>query len=41
LCTDSALGAVGPRIARHFVKAEIKAFRFAEFDAARAWAAAG
>jgi hypothetical protein len=32
---------VGPRIARHFVKAEIKAFSFAEFDVARAWAAAG
>ena len=39
LCTDSALGKVAPRIARHFVKAEIRAFRFAELERARAWAA--
>lgn len=39
LCTDSALGKVAPRIARHFVSAEIRAFRFAELDLARAWAA--
>lgn len=39
LCTDSALGAVAPRIARHFVKAEIRAFKNAEFDLAKAWAA--
>ena len=39
LCTDSALGKVAPRVARHFVKAEIRAFRFAELDRAQAWAA--
>jgi hypothetical protein len=39
LCTDSALGKVAPRIGRHFVKAEIRAFKAAEFEAARAWAA--
>jgi len=39
LCTDSALGNVAPRIGRHFLKAEIRAFKSAEFDAARAWAA--
>src|SRR5574341_2234052 len=39
LCTDSALGKVAPRIGRHFVKAEIRAFRNAEFDLAKTWAA--
>lgn len=39
LCTDSALGTVAPRIGRHFVKAEIRAFKAAEFEAAKAWAA--
>jgi hypothetical protein len=39
LCTDSALGNVAPRIAKHFVEAEVRAFKFAEFDRARAWAA--
>ena len=39
LCTDSALGSVAPRIGRHFVAAEIRAFKFAEYDLARAWAA--
>ena len=39
LCTDSALGNVAPRIGRHFVAAEIRAFKFAEYDLARAWAA--
>ena len=39
LCTDSALGNVAPRIANHFVEADIRAFKFAEFDRARAWAA--
>jgi hypothetical protein len=32
---------MAPKIARHFVKAEIRAFKFAELDAAKAWAAAG
>ena len=41
LCTDSALGLVAPKIGRHFVKAEIKAFKSAEFEAAKAWAAGG
>jgi hypothetical protein len=41
LCTDSALGVVAPRIGRHFVQAEIRAFRSSEFDAARTWAAGG
>jgi hypothetical protein len=41
LCTDSALGVVAPRIGRHFVKAEIRAFRSAAFDVAKAWAAGG
>lgn len=39
LCTDSALGNVAPRIAKHFVEADIRAFKFADFDRARAWAA--
>ena len=39
LCTDSALGKVAPKIGSHFVKAEIRAFKSAEFDAAKAWAA--
>jgi hypothetical protein len=41
LCTDSALGAVAPAIAKHFVAAEIRAFKHAEFESAKAWAAAG
>lgn len=41
LCTDSALGNVAPAIAGHFVKAEIRAFKFGEYDDARAWAAGG
>jgi hypothetical protein len=41
LCTDSPLGAVAPKVAGHFVKAEIRAFKAAEFDAAKAWAAGG
>ena len=41
LCTDSPLGVVAPRVANHFVKAEIRAFKAAKFDAAKAWAAGG
>ena len=39
LCTDSALGAVAPAIARHFVSAEIRTFKHAEFELAKAWVA--
>lgn len=39
LCTDSALGTVAPKIGRHFVAAEIRAFKSSEFEAAKAWAA--
>ena len=39
LCTDSKLGDVAPRLARHFVKAEVRAFKAGEFEAARDWAA--
>lgn len=41
LCTDSALGAVAPKIGRHFVAAEIRAFKSSEFDSAKSWAAGG
>ena len=41
LCTDSALGNIAPRIGRHFLKAEIRTFKFAELDEARAWASGG
>ena len=41
LCTDSALGVVAPKIGRHFVQAEIRAFKASEFDAAKTWAASG
>jgi len=41
LCTDSALGAVAPAIARHFVSAEVRAFKYAEFELAKAWVAGG
>jgi len=39
LVTDSAIGKVAPRIGKHFVKAEIRAFKGAEFEAAKTWAA--
>ena len=39
LVTDSAIGKIAPRIGKHFVQAEIRAFKSAEFDAARSWAA--
>jgi len=39
LCTDSPLGSVLPAIARHFVSAEVRAFKYAEFDLAKAWVA--
>lgn len=39
LCTDSAIGNVAPRVARHFVAAEVRAFKSAELELAMAWAA--
>lgn len=39
LCTDSALGVVAPKVARHFVQAEVRAFKASEFEAAKSWAA--
>ena len=39
LCTDSALGTVAPKIGRHFVAAEIRAFKSSEFESAKSWAA--
>jgi SpoIIAA-like len=39
LCTDSALGSVAPKIGRHFVQAEIRAFKSSEFESAKSWAA--
>jgi hypothetical protein len=29
---------VAPKIGRHFVKAQIRGFKFAEFELARTWA---
>ena len=37
LCTDSPLGSVLPAIGRHFVSAEVRAFKYAEFEPAKAW----
>ncbi|MDX1377000.1 MAG: STAS/SEC14 domain-containing protein, partial [Burkholderiales bacterium] len=39
--SDSALLAAGPKIAGHFVAAELKSFPSAERDAARAWIESG
>jgi stage II sporulation SpoAA-like protein len=39
LCTDSALGSVAPKIGRHFVAAEIRAFKSSELESAKSWAA--
>ncbi len=36
--TDSAMGNVAEKIARHFVKAEIKLFPYESLDEARSWA---
>ena len=38
LAADSKLASVAPRIAEHFVKAEIRVFSYDELDAAIAWA---
>lgn len=37
--TDTPVSVVAEKIARHFVKAEIKLFPYGSLDAARAWAA--
>lgn len=37
--TDTPVSAVAEKIARHFVKAEIKLFPYDSLDAAKAWAA--
>lgn len=37
LVTDSKLANIAPRLAQHFVSAEVKAFPFAERDAALSW----
>jgi hypothetical protein len=37
---DSPLGALAPRLAEHFVQAEVRGFRDDQLDAAVAWAAA-
>lgn len=36
---DSKLATLAPRIAEHFIKAEVKSFRYDELDAAIVWAA--
>jgi hypothetical protein len=38
LAADSAMASVAPSVAEHFVKAEVKAFRYDELDRAIAWA---
>jgi hypothetical protein len=37
MVTDSAMRAIGPALARHFIAAEVKAFDFSQRDAALAW----
>ena len=39
--TDTPIGPLAEKIARHFVSAEIRLFPYREFEAARAWAADG
>lgn len=39
LVTDSALGSVGPNLAKLFVSAEIEHFPYADMSRARAWLA--
>lgn len=39
--TDTPVGAVAEKIAKHFIKAEIKLFPYASLDTAKAWAAGG
>lgn len=37
LASDSALATIGPALAQHFIRAEIRAFDYGERDAALAW----
>lgn len=37
--TDTPVGPLAEKLARHFVRAEIRLFPYRELDAARAWAA--
>lgn len=39
LAADGKLASLGPRIGEHFVRAEVKSFRYDQLDAAVAWAA--
>lgn len=41
LASDSRLAGLAPRLAEHFVAAEVKGFGYDELDAAIAWAGAG
>jgi hypothetical protein len=41
ICVGGTFASVGPRIAEHFVAAELKHFRADQLDAAIAWAGAG
>jgi hypothetical protein len=38
LATDGKLASLAPRLAEHFVKAEVKSFAYGELDSAIAWA---
>lgn len=40
LAADSKLASLAPRLAEHFIKAEVKPFRYDELEAAIAWAGA-
>lgn len=39
LATDGPLPTILPKVAQHFVRAEIRGFKYDEFDDARLWAA--
>jgi hypothetical protein len=41
LAADSKLASVAPRIAEHFVQAEVKVFGYEELEKAIAWAGGG
>ena len=41
LAVDSKLAGIAPKLAEHFVKAEVKAFGYEDLDAAIAWAGSG
>ena len=40
LAADAKLASLAPKIAEHFIQAEVKKFAYDELDAAIAWAAA-